>query len=172
MAAGHDATILDRLARRPLARDRYRIEGEVAHGGMGAILRVWDEEMRRTLAMKVVLGSEKRGTPTRVSPTDPRLLRRFLEEAQVTGQLDHPGIVPVHELGLDESGGVYFTMRLVRGRDLRRILELVQAEEEGWTTTRALTVLQKVCEAMAYAPREGRDSPRLEARQRNGRGVR
>src|SRR5262249_15892429 len=80
---------------------------------------------------------------------------RFLEEAQVTGQLDHPGIVPVHEIGLDQNGRIYFTMRLVQGRDLRQIVELVHEGKDGWNQTRALGVILKVCEAMAYAHSKG-----------------
>jgi serine/threonine-protein kinase len=75
--------------------------------------------------MKVVLdeaGATAAGAPPLVRPTT---LARFLEEAQVTGQLDHPGIVPVHELGLDAEGRVYFTMKLVQGRDLQEIFGLV-----------------------------------------------
>ncbi|HEU4418910.1 MAG TPA: hypothetical protein VFT55_08215, partial [Planctomycetota bacterium] len=79
---------------------RYRMEGEIARGGMAAILKVWDADLRRTLAMKVIL-SDKDRTPDG-STADMRL-SRFLGEAQITGQLDHPGVVPVHELGLDEN---------------------------------------------------------------------
>ncbi len=130
---------------------RYRLLGEVARGGMGAVLKVWDAELRRALAMKVM-------HPQKVDPSDPasrfdedRALSRFLEEAQVTSQLDHPGIVPVHEMGLDATGRVFFTMRLVRGRDLEHILGLLSRGEEGWTVHRALRVLQRICEAMAFA---------------------
>jgi hypothetical protein len=65
---------------------RYDVRGEIARGGMGAILKVWDEDLRRTLAMKVVLGSG--ADESEVSEVK---LVRFLEEAQITGQLDHPG---------------------------------------------------------------------------------
>jgi hypothetical protein len=95
--------------------------------------------------------------------------RASSRRAQITAQLDHPGVVPVHELGLDSEGRVYFTMKLVKGRDLREVFELVHEGREGWNETRALGVLLKVCEAMAYAPREGRDPPRPEAGQRDGR---
>src|SRR5262249_42483401 len=87
--------------------------------------------------------------------TSPMVVARFLEEAQVTGQLDHPGIVPVHELGIDSQGRLYFTMKLVEGRDLRHVFELVFSGKEGWSVTRALGVLQKACEAVAYAHRKG-----------------
>ena len=146
--------VLEKLAARTPAVSRYSILGELARGGMGAILAVWDEDIGRELAMKVALGS-----PHAASDAPPRLdahtLARFLEEAQVTGQLDHPGIVPVHELGLDRDGRVFFTMRLVKGRNLGEILDLVRRGEEGWTQTRALGVLLKVCEAMSYAHSNG-----------------
>jgi formylglycine-generating enzyme required for sulfatase activity len=123
----------------------YRIVREIGRGGMGAILRVWDEELGRHLAMKVALGDAGASGQ----------LERFLEEARVTGRLDHPGIVPVHELGLDAQGRRFFTMKLVEGRDMKQILELVFAGKEGWNQTRALGVILKVCEAMAYAHSKG-----------------
>ncbi len=146
---------LERLERTATARRRYRLLGEVAQGGQGVILRVWDEDLRRTLAMKVVLGAGGYRSSGKTPPVKPRTLGRFLTEAQITGQLDHPGIVPVHELGLDADGRVYFTMKLVKGRDLRRIFELVRDEQEGWSLTRALGVLLKVCEAMSFAHSRG-----------------
>src|SRR6185436_5216949 len=110
---------------------RYKLLGEVARGGMGAVLRIWDKDLRRTLAMKVVLGRGDSAVSGGTPEVEPQQLARFLEEAQVTGQLDHPGIVPVHELGLDSDGRVYFTMKLVKGRDLKTIFELVFRKEEG-----------------------------------------
>src|SRR5262245_13113982 len=147
--------LLKRLAEHTLGRSRYRLQGEIARGGMGAILRIWDEDLRRALAMKVILGKGESAGSGGTPPVDARELGRFLEEAQVTGQLDHPGIVPVHELGLDSDGRVYFTMKLVKGRDLKAILDLVFGEQEGWNETRALGVFLKVCEAMAYAHAKG-----------------
>ena len=129
---------------------RYSPRGEIARGGMGVVLRMWDSDLRRNLAMKVMLDRRRRKT-MQDSTTETRQIGRFLEEAQITGQLDHPGIVPVHELGLNDAGQLYFTMRLVRGRDLRTIFELVHDELEDWTVARALGVIQRVCEAMAYA---------------------
>jgi serine/threonine protein kinase len=151
-----------KLRRRPVSDDRYQLEGEVAHGGMAAILKVWDDDLRRHLAMKVMLGP--RGDPSDMTdPTwaDPspsvneKRLARFLEEAQVTSQLDHPGIVPVHELGLDSRGRVYFTMKLVKGHDFKQILEWTKQQKEGWNETRALGILLRVCEAMAFAHSKG-----------------
>ena len=128
--------------------DRYRIDGTVGRGGMGAVNLAWDQSLRRHLAMKVMQVDPPAGA-------QPSVLARFLEEALVTGQLDHPGIVPVHELGVDDQGRVYFTMKLVKGKSFQRILELVAAGEEGWTLNRAVGVLRRVCEALAYAHSKG-----------------
>ena len=107
--------LLAKLATAPkLDTQRYRCDGELGRGGMGLVLRYRDQHLNRALAMKVLL--------ERPAPRDEfeaqlsrQFLGRFLEEAQVTSQLDHPGVVPVHELGLDHQGKVYFTMRLVKG---------------------------------------------------------
>ncbi len=148
--SAHAAELLERLRSGDARGSRYRMLGEVARGGMGAVLRVWDEQLRRTLAMKVVLGKEQ--APSGDTPNvDPRTLGRFLEEAQITGQLDHPGIVPVHELGLDGAGRVYFTMKLVQGEDLEAVFKHVRAGSGDWNQVRALGVLLRVCEAVAYA---------------------
>jgi len=151
----HSSGVLSRLESRGSLATRYRLDGEIARGGMGAILEVWDEDLRRHLAMKVALSTAGEGSSSKPENLDARVLARFLEEAQVTGQLEHPGIVPVHELGLDKNGHLYFTMPLIRGRDLEAIFSLVATGEEGWSTTRALGVVLKACEAMAYAHDKG-----------------
>ncbi len=148
---GFSRELLERLGKRQRPSDRYRSEGELARGGMARIVRVWDVDLRRHLAMKLLLPrgeAGKRGTP-------PRSLGRFLEEAQVAGQLDHPGIVPVHELGIDAEGRVFFTMKLVKGRELKEVIDDVHAQSEEWTLARAVGVVVKVCEAMAYAHGKG-----------------
>jgi len=147
--------LVRRLANARSATERYESRGELARGGMGVIYRVWDPHLRRQLAMKVILARKEVTSPEERGRAMHRALARFLEEAQVTSQLDHPGIVPVHDLGIDGKGRVYFTMRLVRGRDFRRIIELATTGGEGWTPARALGVLLKVCEAVAYAHSKG-----------------
>ena len=131
---------------------RYEARGEIGRGGMGAVLRIWDRDLDRPLAMKVILGQAERTGQT--PPAETAKVARFLEEAQVTAKLDHPGIVPVHELGLDPRGRVFFTMRLVKGRDFSHILDEVGKSDE-WTLPRALEILLKVCDAMAYAHAKG-----------------
>ncbi len=152
--AGSSSEILSRLGSRGPVSTRYRIQGEVAHGGMGAVLRVWDLDLRRHLAMKVMLGGGglRDGQAEQLEWS---LLSRFLEEAQVTGQLDHPGIVPVHELGLDAQGRIYFTMKLVRGQTLKTVFDELARGEGEWTQVRVLGLILKVCEAMSYAHAKG-----------------
>jgi hypothetical protein len=127
--------------------ERYDVIGEVGRGGMGVVLEVFDRALRRRSAMKIVRpgGGQQQM----------RRLARFLEEAQLTGQLEHPGIVPVHELGTDDEGCTYFTMRLVEGVTLSHVFEEVRKGSEQWTLPRALGVLQRVCETLAYAHSRG-----------------
>ena len=94
--------------------DRYQLFGEIARGGMGAVLKGRDTDLGRDLAVKVLLESHH---------DKPELVRRFVEEAQIGGQLQHPGIVPVYELGAFADRGPYFTMKLVKGRTLAALLQ-------------------------------------------------
>ena len=142
--------VLERLASHRPGSSRYRHRGEIARGGMGAIVEVWDEDLRRRSAKKILL----RGEGSSAQEGD-RSIGRFLEEAQVTAQLEHPGIVPVHELGIDSDGNVYFTMRLVRGRDLKSMFRDMARGRGDWTRTRALGAVLRICEAMAYAHSRG-----------------
>jgi WD40 repeat protein/serine/threonine protein kinase len=144
--------VLSRLSAQTPNLSRYQQRQEIARGGMGAIQEVWDTELRRTLAMKVVLGGiAAPGSSQSSEDTAERRLSRFLHEAQITGQLDHPGIVPVHDIGMDEDGRVFFTMQLIDGHDLRKVFEFARLERHDWDTRRVISVLVRVCESMAYA---------------------
>ena len=80
----------DQIPSREPGTGRYQLFGEIARGGMGAVLKGRDTDLGRDLAVKVLLESHR---------DNPELVRRFVEEAQIGGQLQHPGIVPVYELG-------------------------------------------------------------------------
>jgi hypothetical protein len=98
----------------PMERgDRYQLFGEIARGGMGAVLKGRDPDLGRDLAIKVLL---------ELHQDQPKLVRRFVEEAQIGGQLQHPGIVPVYELGAFADRRPYFTMKLVKGQTLAALL--------------------------------------------------
>src|SRR5262249_17578012 len=88
---------------------RLQLLGEVARGGMGAILKGRDTDLGRDLAVKILLEQHRE---------NPDLIRRFIEEAQIGGQLQHPGIVPIYELGTFPDRRPFFAMKLVKGRTL------------------------------------------------------
>jgi len=90
---------------------RYEVGDIVAHGGMGNILDARQNGMLRGVAMKVMRGRSY-----------PQGLLRFINEARITGELEHPNIVPVHELGVDEDGQVFYTMKFVQGITLAKVI--------------------------------------------------
>ncbi len=127
---------------------RYDNLGEVARGGMGAILKVVDRNLLRTLAMKVLEPADGQKDDTR------RAI--FREEAQITGQLDHPNICPVHDFGSDGAGTDFITMKLVRGRTLADIVHADDYDPSDMRSLRdALNVFLKVCDALAFAHSKG-----------------
>jgi len=144
---------IDRLAAQDPG-ERYTIQDEIGRGGMGTVYRAWDARLRRTLAMKV---SEARREPSSDGrrPSRSRSLYRFLEEAQVMAQLDHPGVPAVHDVGVDEDGRVWFTLHMVRGLDLKSVLDRVRDGDASWSVTRVLGVLVRVCETLAFAHKKG-----------------
>jgi formylglycine-generating enzyme required for sulfatase activity len=117
---------------------------------MATVYEARDHDLRRHVAMKVLASNVLSS-----SSSAPKVLARFLEEAQVTGQLHHPGVVPVHDIGIDREGRIFFTMQRVKGRDLKAIIELVKEEAGGWTLTRALGVILRICDTMAFAHAKG-----------------
>jgi serine/threonine protein kinase/WD40 repeat protein len=135
---------------------RYLIEEHLASGGMGIIYAVQDRELRRRLAMKMlVLGGATIDNAPPLESLPAATVDRFVEEAQITAQLDHPGIVPVHELGIDPQGRLFFTMKLVEGRNLSEVFEDLLSRRGEWTFQRVVGVLVRACQAVAYAHRRG-----------------
>jgi Protein kinase domain len=107
----------------PLAAGgRLQLVGEIARGGMGAVLKGRDTDLGRDVAVKVLL-------ETHAGKTE--LVQRFVEEAQVAGQLQHPGVAPVYELGVFPDQRPYFTMKLVKGRTLAALLHERQRPAGG-----------------------------------------
>jgi len=130
---------------------RIQVRGEVGRGAMGQVLLGFDTKLRREMALKVT--HLPRGEIPR------QQLARFVEEAQVNAQLEHPNIVPVHDLGLDPTGRAYFSMKLVRGRSLEDILTARLNGDEStlaeFGLRRLLDVFLQVCLAMEYAHARG-----------------
>jgi tetratricopeptide (TPR) repeat protein/tRNA A-37 threonylcarbamoyl transferase component Bud32 len=123
---------------------RYQLQGEIARGGMGAILKGRDVDLGRDLAIKVMLESHR---------DNPDIVHRFVEEAQIGGQLQHPGIVPVFELGTIADRRPYFAMKLVKGRTLSALLHERTDPRHG--LPRFLSIFEQICQTMAYAHTRG-----------------
>ena len=121
---------------------RLLLFGEIARGGMGAVFKGRDPDLGREIAVKVLLDTHR---------DNPELARRFVEEAQIGGQLQHPGIVPIYEMGAFDDHRPYFAMKLVKGRTLAAQL----AERPEHDRTRFLATFEAVCQTMAYAHARG-----------------
>ncbi len=125
---------------------KYKVFGTIASGGMGVVQRARDLRIRRQVAMKVIKTSSQFSREN---------LLRFVEEAQLTGQLQHPNIVPVHDLALDEQGEVFYTMKFVKGTTLDTVLrEIRKGNEETiarYPLATLLSVFQKICDGVAFA---------------------
>ncbi|MCP4784056.1 MAG: protein kinase [Fuerstiella sp.] len=123
---------------------RYRLDGEIARGGMGAILKERDTDLGRDLAIKVLLDSHK---------DKPEVIQRFVEEAQIGGQLQHPGIAPIYELGQFKDKRPFFAMKLVKGQTLSKLLadRNDAADERG----KLIGIFEQICQTMAYAHSRG-----------------
>jgi serine/threonine protein kinase len=125
---------------------RYRTLRQIGRGGMGNVMLCADKTIGRNVAMKVMRGESGRDDSQRM---------RFLEEAQITGQLEHPNIVPIHELGRDEDGNFYFTMRMVKGRSLEELIWENKTGQRHHSLAQFLNIFLKICDAIAFAHAKG-----------------
>ncbi len=119
---------------------RYEILDEIARGGMGAVLRGRDPELNRDLAIKVLLERFR---------DNPEVLRRFFEEAQIGGQLQHPGIVPIYDLGVFPDDRPFFAMKLVKGRTLSALLK--ERSSPADDLPRFVGIFHQIAQTVAYA---------------------
>jgi serine/threonine protein kinase len=122
-----------------LGDTKYRLLGLLGRGGMGAVYLAEDRELGRQVALKVTL----------VHGSTSDLALRLRREAQIIAQLEHPGIVPVHDVGVLPDDRVYYAMKLVRGEQLDAWL----SQDRPLRT--ALRLFQKICEAVAFAHAHG-----------------
>src|SRR5579872_2770165 len=102
------------------AQEKYEYLQPLGAGGMGEVVRAWDRDLHRFVAAKRL----------RSKPASRDTLLRFVKEAQITGRLEHPHIVPVHDLGVDSEGRLYFSLKLIEGESLKSILARRKASEE------------------------------------------
>lgn len=133
---------------------RYTFGSTLGRGGMGLVVRVHDHRLNRSVAMKV-LRPDRAGRKS--------LRARFIEEAQTTAQLEHPGVVPVYDFGWLPDGRAYYTMREVRGATLADVITEVHQvsgpkrweASESWTFRGLVNAFRLACEAVAYAHSRG-----------------
>jgi eukaryotic-like serine/threonine-protein kinase len=123
---------------------RYQELKEVGHGGIGVVFRGRDRILGRELAVKVLRETYR---------DNPEARRRFIDEARIGSQLQHPAIVPVYETGSFDDGRPYFTMKLVEGHTLAELLR--QRENSNQDLLRLLGIFEQICQAMAYAHSRG-----------------
>ena len=125
---------------------KYKFQGKLISGGMGAILEVIDQDFHRSTAMKVIKPSFK---------NDEHALIDFIREAKITAMLEHPNIIPVHELGLSEETGLFFTMKLMQGEPLNQILNEIKkgnaAYQEKYNEYSLMNIFRKICDAVDFA---------------------
>jgi WD40 repeat protein/tRNA A-37 threonylcarbamoyl transferase component Bud32 len=130
----------------PEAARRYEVRREYGRGGMSRVLLAFDKHLQREIALKELLPDEERGGPSMAASA------RFVREARITGQLEHPNIVPVYELGSHEDGSVYYTQKLVRGTTLKA--RLAECRSAGHRLG-LLAHFADLCHAVAYAHSRG-----------------
>jgi eukaryotic-like serine/threonine-protein kinase len=122
-----------------LAGTRYRVLDRIARGGMGVVFTAEDENLQRRVALKVL----------DVPGTDGDLANRLIREARVLATLEHPGIVPVHDVGTLADGRVFYTMKFVEGKRLDQYIESVASIPDR------LRLFLRICDAVAFAHARG-----------------
>lgn len=130
--------LVDIAAMPDLPGDRYTLQEPLGEGGMGTVYAAYDEALDREVAIKLIR-----------EDADEALAERLRHEARVLARLEHPGIVPVHDVGRLADGRLYYVMKRVRGETLTRCLETMTNVE------RRLAIFERVCEAVAFAHRRG-----------------
>jgi serine/threonine protein kinase len=122
-----------------LSGTRYRLLERVARGGMGVVYAAEDEKLQRRVALKVL----------DVPGTEGDLANRLLREARVLARLEHPGIVPVHDVGTLADGRVFYTMKFVEGQRLDKYIEKVNSVPDR------LRLFLRICDAVGFAHARG-----------------
>ncbi len=124
---------------------RYAYVDFLGRGGMGKVTQCRDREIGRTVAVK---------TLSQGSDAEAHVAARFLQEARITAQLEHPNIVPVYDLGALPDGQLYYTMRVVKRQSLGDVLDDLELRRQ-WPMVRLLGAFLQVCHALSYAHSRG-----------------
>lgn len=123
---------------------RFLLQKVIARGGTGTILRSWDTDLRREVAIKLL---------SKTHAQSPRLSQQFLNEAGITGRLQHPGIIPIYESGKSWDDRPYFAMKLVDGQTLAELLAARDTPDDD--LPRLLKIFEGVCQTLSYTHSSG-----------------
>lgn len=135
---------------RPLGIAKYSDLTEMARGGNGVLYSAYDQIVGRTVVLKVLLPEHR---------LDRNFRRRLLREARVTAQLEHPGTVPVHEIGEDEEYGIYYAMKRISGENFFSVLRQLAKGDEAVATAfplhRRIEIIRDICQTLLFAHTSG-----------------
>jgi serine/threonine protein kinase len=130
----------------PKPSGKYKFIRSVGFGGMKAVIQVKDRDTTRNVAMAIIPDASDRPQSD---------INRFVQEARITARLEHPNIVPVHDIGVDTNGAPYFTMKLSRGRTLSAILRKLREDDyktlKEFDLTRLLRIYVKILNGVVFA---------------------
>ena len=136
----------EKLVLREKSSEKYIIREKIAQGGMGGIYDVYDRDLKRNTVIKIIRPEIMANRQMFVS---------FIDEARITGQLEHPNIVPVHDLGAVEDDKLYFSMKHIEGDSLNDILKKIKDGDaetiEKYPLYPLLKIFRKCCDGVAYA---------------------
>jgi eukaryotic-like serine/threonine-protein kinase len=152
LTVGGSGVVLRGAVETPPLPGRYEDLGPIAGGSFGEVRRVRDTLLERVVAMKILHAEHAARSHIR---------RRFLVEAQITAQLQHPGIVAVYDRGELPDGRIWYTMKEVRGRTLGAVIDDLHEAAvgagsfvptpSGWTFRRIVDAFARIAQAIAYA---------------------
>lgn len=146
----NDDTLGLKAIRNEISQETHQVNGTLGEGGMGLVLKARDPRVQRSVAMKVLRSGNEFSSEK---------LLRFVGEAQLTGQLEHPNIVPVYQLGISPDGQVFYTMKHVKGQTLEDVLKKLRQGDTDtcrqFPLSALVTVFLKVADALAFAHSHG-----------------
>lgn len=132
-----------------LEEERYQTLKKLGEGGAGEVVLVKDNDIRRMVAMKRIKEDRRNASQ----------IMRFLEEVQTVGQLEHPNIVPIHDVGIDDNNNYYFTMKFVQGETLSGVIEKLRAGDPAfhkrYSFERRIQIFIEILHAIHFAHKHG-----------------
>ena len=131
----------------------YVVSMELAHGGMGRVLAATDRTLDRDVAVKVLLPPKPDDGASARAAYRAAAAARFVRESKITARLQHPGIPPVHQLGVLADGSPFLAMKLIRGRTLAALLKERASPADG--LPRFVQAFEQICQAVGYAHEQG-----------------